>query len=67
MATLQMYMDQSRIENMFESGVYEEVWGKGFGVDNSVGKIGKSLCIVRVRNCCSFRMGNMRKKRGPEF
>ena len=43
MATLQMYMDQSRIENMFESGVYEEVWGKGFGVDNSVGKIRKIL------------------------
>lgn len=43
MATLQMYMDQSKIENMFESEVYEEVWGKEFGVDNSVGKIKKVL------------------------
>ena len=43
MATLQMYMDQSRIPNMFESEVYEEVWGKDFGVDNSVGKIRKIL------------------------
>ena len=43
MATLQMYMDQSRIDNMFESEVYEEVWGKQFGVDNSVGKIRKIL------------------------
>ena len=43
MATLQMYMDQSRIDNMFESEVYEEVWGKEFGVDNSVGKIRKIL------------------------
>lgn len=43
MATLQMYMDQSRIPNMFESEVYEEVWGKNFGVDNSVGKIKRIL------------------------
>lgn len=43
MATLQMYMNQSKIENMFESEVYEEVWGKDFGVDNSVGKIKKIL------------------------
>lgn len=43
MATLQMYMDRSRIDNMFESEVYEEVWGKEFGVDNSVGKIRKIL------------------------
>lgn len=43
MATLQMYMNQSKIDNMFESKVYEEVWGKEFGVDNSVGKIKKIL------------------------
>ena len=43
MATLQMYMDKSRIENTFESSVYQEVWGEGFGVDNSVGKIKKIL------------------------
>lgn len=43
MATLQMYMDQSKIENMFESEVYQEVWGNEFGVDNSVGKIKKIL------------------------
>ena len=43
MATLQMYMDQSRIPNMFESEVYEEVWGENFGVDNSVGKIKRIL------------------------
>lgn len=43
MATLQMYMDQSTIPNMFESEVYEEVWGNGFGVNNSVGKIKKIL------------------------
>lgn len=28
MATLQMYMNQSKIENMFTSEVYEEVWEK---------------------------------------
>ena len=43
MATLQMYMDKSRIENTFESSVYQEVWGESFGVDNSVGKIKKIL------------------------
>lgn len=43
MATLQMYMEQSKIQNMFTSEVYEEVWGKEFGVDNSVGKIRKIL------------------------
>lgn len=43
MATLQVYMDQSMIPNLFESDVYEEVWGKNFGVDNSVGKIRKIL------------------------
>ena len=43
MATLQMYMNQSKIENMFTSEVYEEVWGKKFGVDNSVGKIRRIL------------------------
>lgn len=43
MATLQMYMNQSKIENMFTSKVYEEVWGKKFGVDNSVGKIRRIL------------------------
>ena len=43
MATLQMYMDKSRIPNMFDSEVYEEVWGKEFGVDNSVGKIRRIL------------------------
>ncbi len=43
MPTLQMYMDQSKIENMFQSEVYEEVWGNQFGVDNSVGKIQKIL------------------------
>ena len=43
MATLQMYMDRSRIPNTFESDVYEEVWGKNFGVDNSVGKIRRIL------------------------
>lgn len=43
MATLQMYMDRSRIDNMFTSEVYEEVWGNQFGVDNSVGKIRRIL------------------------
>lgn len=43
MATLQEYMDRSTIPNMFESDVYEEVWGNQFGVDNSVGKIKKIL------------------------
>lgn len=43
MATLQMYMDRSRIDNMFTSEVFTEVWGKDFGVDNSVGKIRKIL------------------------
>lgn len=43
MATLQMYMDRSSIKNMFESDVYQEVWGRNFGVDNSVGKIRKIL------------------------
>lgn len=43
MATLQMYMDRSHIDNMFTSDVYEEVWGTHFGVDNSVGKIRKIL------------------------
>ena len=43
MATLQMYMDRSKIKNMFESEVFEEVWGDQFGVDNSVGKIRKIL------------------------
>lgn len=43
MATLQEYMAQSTIPNMFESEVYKEVWGDSFGVDNSVGKIRKIL------------------------
>lgn len=43
MATLQMYMDRSRIDNMFTSEVYGEIWGNEFGVDNSVGKIRKIL------------------------
>lgn len=43
MATLQMYMDRSRINNTFESDVYKEVWGDGFGVRDSVGKIRKIL------------------------
>ena len=43
MATLQEYMDQSTIPNMFESEVFSEVWGTEFGVDNSVGKIRKML------------------------
>lgn len=43
MATLQMYMDRSKIDNMFTSDVYEQVWGKEFGVNNSVGKIRKIL------------------------
>lgn len=43
MATLQMYMDQSKIPDMFKSEVYEEVWGKNFGVNNSVGKIRRIL------------------------
>ena len=43
MATLQMYMDRSRIENTFTSPVYQQVWGKNFGVDNSVGKIRRIL------------------------
>lgn len=43
MATLQMYMDKSRIENTFTDPVYGEVWGEEFGVDNAVGKIKKIL------------------------
>lgn len=43
MATLQMYMDRSHIENTFTSDVYKEVWGRDLWVDNSVGKIGKIL------------------------
>lgn len=39
MATLQMYMDRSRIENTFTSDTYREVWGKGFGISNAIGKI----------------------------
>lgn len=43
MATLQMYMDQSRIDNTFTSDVYSEVWGRDLFVDNSVGRIRKIL------------------------
>ncbi len=43
MATLQEYMAQSTIPDMFKSEVYNEVWGNDFGVDNSVGKIKKIL------------------------
>lgn len=43
MATLQMYMDRSRINNQYEDPSWKEVWGDGFGVDNSVGKIRKIL------------------------
>ena len=43
MATLQMYMDRSKIDNLFTSEVFEEVWGEGFGVNNSVGKIKRIL------------------------
>lgn len=43
MATLQMYMDKSKINNLFQSEVFGEVWGNDFGVDNSVGKIQKIL------------------------
>ncbi len=43
MPTLQMYMEESKIDNLFQSEVYEEVWGNQFGVGNSVGKIRKIL------------------------
>lgn len=43
MATLQMYMDRSHIDNTFTSDVYKEVWGRDLYVDNSVGKIEKVL------------------------
>lgn len=43
MATLQMYMDQSRIENTFEDEVYGEVWGRDTWIDNAVGKIEKII------------------------
>lgn len=39
MATLQMYMDKSRIENTFTSEEYREVWGDGFGISNAIGKV----------------------------
>lgn len=43
MSTLQMYMNESRIENSFEDEAWQEVWGTGFGVDNAVGKIQRIL------------------------
>ncbi|MGN1023167.1 MAG: dimethylarginine dimethylaminohydrolase family protein [Lachnospiraceae bacterium] len=43
MATLQMYMDQSHIDNTFTSDVYREVWGRDLFVDNSVGTIRQIL------------------------
>lgn len=43
MSTLQMYMNESRIENNFEDEAWHEVWGKNFGVDNAVGKIHRIL------------------------
>lgn len=39
MATLQMYMDQNKVENTFEDPCYREVWGDQFGIDNAIGKI----------------------------
>lgn len=46
MATLQMYMNESKIENTFESPVYREVWGDDFGVPNAIGKI-KKIAVHR--------------------
>ena len=41
MATLQMYMDKSRIENTFEDPSYGEVWGRDTWIPNAIGKISR--------------------------
>ena len=38
-----MYMDNSTIPYLFDSEVYNEVWGNQFGVDNAVGKVKKII------------------------
>jgi len=43
MPTLQEYMAQSLVSNLFTSEIYKEVWGNGFGITNSVGKLRKVL------------------------
>ena len=43
MATLQMYMDKSRIENTFEDPSYGEVWGRDTWIPNAIGKIRKII------------------------
>lgn len=67
MATLQMYMDRSSIDDMFSSEVYEEVWGDGFGVDNSVGKIRKLLIHCPGRELEQLAEGRYEEEAGARI
>lgn len=67
MATLQMYMDRSTIPNMFESDVYEEVWGKDFGVNNSVGKIKKILVHCPEEEMNQLKNGKFEEEAGARI
>lgn len=67
MSTLQMYMNQSKIENLFQSKVYEEVWGNGFGVDNSVGKIRKLLLHCPGRELEQLKDGFYEEEAGARI
>ncbi len=67
MPTLQMYMDQSKIENMFQSEVYTEVWGDKFGVDNSVGQIRRILLHCPGKELEQLRDGIYEEEAGARI
>ncbi len=67
MATLQMYMDKSRITDTFTSPVYQEVWGSDFGVDNAVGQIKKILVHCPGRELLQLSDGNYEEEAGARI
>ena len=67
MATLQMYMDRSRINNQYEDPSWKEVWGDGFGVDNSVGKIRKILVHCPGKEILQLSEGQYEEEAGARI
>lgn len=67
MATLQMYMDRSKIDNLFQSEVFEEVWGKDFGVHNSVGQIKKVLMHCPGEELLQLKDGKYEEEAGARI
>jgi N-dimethylarginine dimethylaminohydrolase len=67
MATLQMYMDRSRIVNQYKDPSFREVWGTGFGIDNSVGKIRKILVHCPGEEILQINKGQYEEEAGARI